>query len=338
MYFVLDGRMGRLWFFPIGPPSDAASHGHGHGHGHGAGGGLGVPSYIPLFVGSHVDGDMDGINAFTLKSDATAFTIMLSHDWLIKSSAAGENPDDDPFLLQPQRNSSYNANTHIASDNTSEQFQLMNSSTQSITLRASTAEKATKWVSKLSTLHTALQLPLLPPSADNKKLHNQLMTQFVHAYGAGDRSYQECAGAVLSASVQAHQGASDISRYQHAVAATSLFACGGGGVGEARAAVSVPSSARSASHWAGNSMLESIEDCISVTQQSSAEADLDTLEALSTFEGMLKNRFVGLLVNRLFACLLGGYVTICCYISVCMYVAVLCLRDINFNCSIIVCV
>jgi polyphosphate kinase 2 (PPK2 family) len=48
--------------------------------------------------------------------------------------------------------------------------------------------------------------------------------------------------------------------------------------------------ARCASHWSGNSMIESIEDCVSAAQQSNTMRDADNLENLMSFEGMLKSK------------------------------------------------
>lgn len=218
--------------------------------------GLGVPSFIPLLSGCKTKAN-EAVSVSTHRSDATSFTVTIVDDWLLDPAAAYAGR-----LYSDQR---------------------------SYTFRAASAEKAGKWVSRMSSLHAMLHQPLLPPGPDNLRLYKPAMAQFVAKYTEGESTYLSAAEAVF----QAQTGTSTASHF-HSSVVTSLAACGGGGTADADGGAAegpqIPVTARCASHWAGNCMLESIEDCVAVTQQGNSERDLDVLESLMTFEGMLKNK------------------------------------------------
>lgn len=263
-YFIVDGRMSRLWFFPI-----TADHvGNGTANSSSSNGardlgisGLGVPSFIPLLCGANAMAQQS-VLVSTHKSDPTIFTITITDEWAINAVVADRITSEHRVL----------------------------------TLRAPSAEKAAKWVSRLSSLHIMLQQPLISPGPENKRLYSPVMSKFLARYAEGNCTYLSAAQEVLSAQqAEVRQAAASY----HYAFSTSLRACGGGGTissDDAAAAVAeedvvaIPVTARAASHWAANCMLESIEACVAETQLGNSDKDVDTLESLMTFEGMLKNK------------------------------------------------
>lgn len=251
--------MSRLWFFPI--TADHVGNGTVSNNSSSSArdlgiSGLGVPSFIPLLCGANAMAQQS-VLVSTHKSDSTCFTITITDEWAI--------------------------NTSMADRTTSEH--------RVITLRAPTADKAAKWVSRLSSLHIMLQQPLLAPGPENKRLYSPIMSKFLAKYGEGHSTYLAAVQDVLAKHAADVQQAAE---HYHSAASTTLRACGGGGTGTTEDAagevLAIPVTARAASHWAANSMLESIEDCLAVTQQGNSDRDVDTLENLMTFEGMLKNK------------------------------------------------
>lgn len=258
-YFILDGRMNRLWFFPI--TADHVGNGtvnHNSGSARDLGmSGLGVPSYIPLMCSANTMAQQS-VLVSTHKSDPTCFTITITDEWAINASVADR----------------------------------VTSEHRVVSLRAPTADKAAKWVSRLSSLHIMLQQPLLAPGPENKRLYNPIMSKFLAKYGDGSCTYTAAVQDVLGKhTVEVQVAAGNF----HSAASTTLRACGGGGTvsassDSAEETVAIPVTARAASHWAANCMLESIEDCVAVTQLGNSDRDVDTVENLMTFEGMLKNK------------------------------------------------
>jgi hypothetical protein len=280
-YCILDGRTSRLWFFPL--TADTFTSGSNFKE---LGlSGLGVPSYILLLNGCNTRAQ-EAVTVSTHRSDPTSFTVTITDDWIPNASGAGTNR-----LYSDQR---------------------------SYTFRANTAEKAGKWVSRLSSLHGMLHQPLLPPGPHNPRLYKPVIADFVQTYSEGNCTYLSAAekafakqsGAVTAITgnaTGASPGADDSGgsptasayasggHFHHSVT-TTLASCGGGGSADADTDSSphsapIPHTARCASHWAGNCMFESIEDCIATTQQGNTQRDQDLLESLMTFEGMLKNKY-----------------------------------------------
>lgn len=251
-YCILDGRTSRLWHFPIAADTPAA----GSSFKELGVSGLGVPSHILLLNGCNTKAQ-ESVTVATHRSDPTSFTVTITDDWLLNPAAA-----EADRLYSDQR---------------------------SHTFRASTAEKAGKWVSRFSQLHGMLHQPLLPPGTDNPRLFTPTISQFVQSYCDGSGTFLAAAEkAFLSQTSSA-----SASHFHHSIT-TSLAACGGGGTedGDDPYSAPIPVTARCASHWANNCMLESIEDCIAVTQQTNTQRDQDRFEMLMTFEGMLKSKYV----------------------------------------------
>lgn len=258
-YCILDGRTSRLWHFPIAADTSSA----GSSHKELGVSGLGVPSFIPLLNGCRTKAH-EAVTLSTHRSDPTSFTVTIADDWLL-----------DPACATATATTS-NAGRLYADQ-------------RSFTFRAPSADQAGKWVSRLSSLHGMLLQPLLPPGPENPRLFTPAMAQFIQTYGEGSTTYLAAAEKVFAAQTGSSMG----SHFHHSVT-TSLAACGGGGAaGEENPdqdAAPIPVTARCASHWAGNGMLESIEDCIAVSQQANTQRGLDALESLMSFEGMLKNK------------------------------------------------
>ena len=243
--------MGRLWFFPIAADLSASGGNNiasnvNHNRELGASG-LGVPSYISLLCGTNTRAQ-DAVTVSSHRSDQTAFTITISETYSVVAGGPAA-----PL-------SAFNSRT--------------------VTLRAPSADKAARWVSRLSSLHGMLYQPLLPPGPDNPRLYDQVASKYVQEYAQGKTTYT---AAVLS-TLDTHE---PYSARLHNHAPPTLSECGGGGGEDAPP---VPATARCSSHWASNSMMESLEECVSATQQGNTARDGDNLESLMTFEGMLKSK------------------------------------------------
>ncbi len=253
---MLDGRMGRLWFFPIDADLSASAGIHNnassvnHTRELGASG-LGVPTYISLLNGTNTRAQ-DAISVTAHRSDPTVFTITISETFTVGTTSG------------PAPLSAFNS--------------------RAVTLRAPTADKAAKWVNRLSSLHGMLYQPLLPPSPDNPRLYDQVALKFVNEYAEGKCTYTGAVQHTLAAHQQQGHHDHTLARL---TAAPTLVACGGGGGEDAPP---VPTTARCASHWAGNSMIESLEECTAALQMSNTVRDTDSMESLLTFEGMLKSK------------------------------------------------
>lgn len=248
--------MGRLWFFPIA--ADLSASGSNNSNASNINhtrelctSGLGVPTYISLLSGTNTRAQ-DAISVTAHRSDPTVFTITISETYNVGSSSM-------PVPLSP-----FNS--------------------RAVTLRAPTADKAAKWVNRLSSLHGMLYQPLLPPSPDNPRLYDQVALKFINEYAEGKNTYTAAVQHTLAAHQQQGHHDHTLARL---TAAPSLAACGGGGGEDAPP---VPTTARCASHWAGNSMIESLEECTAAIQMNNTVRDADSLENLLTFEGMLKSK------------------------------------------------
>jgi hypothetical protein len=182
----------------------------------------------------------------THRSDPTSFTVTIIDDWIPNASGAGANR-----LYSDQR---------------------------SYTFRANTAEKAGKWVSRLSSLHGMLHQPLLPPGPRNPRLYRPVIADFVQTYTEGHSTYlcaAEKAFAKQSGALTATTSTSPVaedssssptasayasgSHFHHSVT-TTLASCGGGGSADADTDSSlhsapIPHTARCASHWAGGDFI-----------------------------------------------------------------------------------
>lgn len=258
--------MSRLWTFPItadhnpnGTPSSIKELGAS---------GLGAPSFIPLLSGRSSKAQ-ESVSVTSHRTDSAVFTITIADDWSV--DATGNNPNGKTGSNRE----------HVFSDQ------------RTYTFRAPSSDKAGRWMSRLSSLHAMLHQPLLPPGPNNPRLYQDTFAQFIRRYTEGNSTYL---AATQAAFIAESKSLTDdaLGSHFHSSVVTSLAACGGGGgnsVGTDRDdAAPIPVTARCASHWAGNCMLESIEDCMSISQQANTQREMDTMERLMTFEGMLRNK------------------------------------------------